>query len=129
MRKFLKPRIEFNALLFPLNSCVQFWHCLCIRETKSDVSSPLYLTVSFRCLEVDLSSQTTRHKKLFKYLANQKDHARTKPSVCSCHQTPTLWMRRQYFDVCLYDNVHSSHNEGVCFENEIESTTDIRSQC
>jgi hypothetical protein len=98
-------------------------------KTKSDVSSPLYLTVGFRCLELDLSSQTTRQKKLFKYLANQKDHARTKPSVCSCHQTSTLWIRRQYFDVCLYENVHSSYNEGVCFENEIASTADIRSQC
>jgi len=83
----------------------------------------------FVSLEVDLSSLTTRQKKLFKYLANQKDHARTKPSVWSCHQTPTLWMRRQYFDVCLYENVHSSYNEGVCFENEIASTADIRSQC
>jgi hypothetical protein len=51
------------------------------KKTKSVVSSPLYLTVSFRCLEVDMSSQTARQKKLFKYLANQKDHARTKPSA------------------------------------------------
>ena len=84
--------------------------------------------MSFRCLEVDLSSQTTRQKKLFKYLANQKDHARTKPSAWSCHQTPTLWMRCQYFGVCLDENVRSSYNEGVCFENEIASTADILNQ-